>query len=299
MENPFKSVEQSRMRMGAQSQESILFNLSTRVKPVLKWAGGKSSLLPQMIPFFPKKINRYFEPFLGGGAVFFSLQKGIPATLNEINFELVHFYESLRSSPVSLISKLDALAKSYSEDFYYQLRECIPLDGIEQAARTLFLNKTGYNGLYRKNKKGVFNVPFGKRLRCPALYVRENFLAASQCLQSAQLIQRDFAEVIESAQSGDFIYCDPPYEPLSRTASFNAYTGVKFEQADQVRLRDACLQAFRRGVYVAISNSSAPFIKQLYAGWQIVPIWSKRAINSNTKRRGVIEELLILPKTVF
>lgn len=295
MENPFKSVEQVRMRMGVQSQESSLFHLATRAKPVLKWAGGKSSLLPQMLPFFPKNCVRYFEPFLGGGAVFFSLRPGTPAVLNEINLELVRFYELMRSSPLILMEKLDAFASAYSEDFYYHLRENVPLDAVEQAARTLFLNKTGYNGLYRKNKGGEFNVPFGKRVRCPALYERTNFLTASQHLRSAQLLQKDFADVIDGAQAGDFVYCDPPYEPLSRTSSFNAYTGVKFEQEDQIRLRDACFRAVQRGAQVAISNSSAPFIKHIYAQWQIVPIWSKRAINSNALRRGAIEELLILP----
>ena len=264
-----------------------------RVKPVLKWAGGKSGLLSQLIPLFPKTFDRYFEPFLGGGAVFFSLGFTGESFLNDLNPELIDVYETVRDQPMQLMKELDILFQKYSEEFYYHLREQNPESKISRAARTIFLNKTGFNGLYRQNSKGGFNVPFGKREKCPALYERENFLRASSSLQHATLQSVDFEEVINQAGSGDFVYCDPPYEPISPTSSFNSYQGGGFSQAEQIRLKNACMRAQMRGANIVISNSSAAFIKDLFSDCEVTSISARRAINSKADSRGEIEELAI------
>jgi DNA adenine methylase len=264
-----------------------------RVKPVLKWAGGKSGLLPQLLPLFPKKFDRYFEPFFGGGAVFFSLGLNRKSYLNDINFELIDLYETVRDYPTQLMKELDTLAQKYSKEFYYQLREQNPKSKISRAARTIFLNKSGFNGLYRQNSKGGFNVPFGKREKCPALYDRQNLLRASSSLQHATLLSLDFETVIDKAGNGDFVYCDPPYEPLSRTSSFNTYQGAGFSQSEQKRLKEACIRAQMRGANILISNSSADFIKELYSDCEIISISAKRAINSKGDSRGKIEEIAV------
>ena len=271
-----------------------LFEILVWEKPVLKWAGGKSRVLPQLVNHFPCNCVRYIEPFIGGGAVYFALKKNIPAIVNDFNGELINLYKVIRDSPNELMLSLDKMTANYSEEYYYSLRSQHLLESIEVASRTVFLNKTGFNGLYRQNLKGEFNVPFGKRAKCPALYDRDNLIAASKKLKLAEIINGDFEEVIDGAQPGDFIYCDPPYEPLSATSSFNSYTGGGFSQADQRRLKDACQKAAERGVFVAVSNSSADFILHLYKDQDVRKIRAKRAINSKGDSRGEIEEVLVL-----
>jgi DNA adenine methylase len=267
---------------------------STRIRPVLKWAGGKSGLLSQISPLFPREFRHYYEPFFGGGAVFFSLNFTGKSYINDSNRELIELYEVIRDEPQKLMRALDALSEHYSESFYYQLRKDMPRDKIARAARTIFLNKTGFNGLYRQNAKGEFNVPFGKRISCPSLYDRENFLHAAASLRSAVLSSMDFEELINKAGDGDFIYCDPPYEPISRTSSFNAYQGGGFSQQEQRRLKEACIRAKCRGAFVIISNSSAEFIKDLYSDCDLSIISAKRAINSNGTSRGAIDEVVVV-----
>lgn len=264
-----------------------------RIRPPLKWAGGKSGLLSQIIPLFPQKFNRYFEPFFGGGAIFFSLDFKGKSFLNDSNKELVELYEVIRDDPQGLMVELNRLRHLYSETFYYELRRTTPSVALERAARTLFLNKTGFNGLYRQNSKGEFNVPFGKRLKCPSLYERENLLRTSQALTKSQLVCADFEIVLKKAGEGDLVYCDPPYEPLSKTSSFNAYQGVGFTQADQQRLKSSCLSARERGATVFISNSASDFIHELYADCRVHIVSARRAINSVARSRGPINEVLI------
>ncbi len=269
------------------------FKLNQRARPILKWAGGKSQLLPQLIPHFPKKFDRYVEPFLGAGAVFFSLAIDCPAVINDANPELYELYVVLRDKPEELIRKLGIYSKQYSEDFYYELRASRPRSSVGRAARCIFLNKTGFNGLYRVNSKGDFNVPFGKRDRCPALYDLENVLEVSKRLKNCKITNLDFSKVLRSAKKGDFIYCDPPYAPLSMTASFNSYTPMGFSQAEQVRLKIDCDAAIKKGAIVAISNSASPTILDLYQNWNIQLIKARRSINSKSHLRGPIHELLI------
>jgi len=191
------------------------------------------------------------------------------------------------------MAALDALARDYAEAHYYALREQAPVEPVARAARMVFLNKTGFNGLYRQNSRGLFNVPFGKRVRCPMLYDRENILALSARLLHTEILNEDFESVIDRAGAGDFVYCDPPYEPLRPTSSFNAYKAGGFSRSDQIRLRSACLRAAARGASVAVSNSAAPFVVDLYAADTVHRVLARRAINSKATSRGVIEEVLV------
>jgi DNA adenine methylase len=272
----------------------VTWESSERVRPVLKWAGGKSGLLSQLLPLFPGSFCRYFEPFFGGGAVYFALGFRGVSILNDSNPELVELYEVVRDVPHRLMCELDVLSSRYSEGFYYELRSTVPCTREARAARTIFLNKTGYNGLYRQNSKGMFNVPFGKRVRCPTLYQRDNLVRVAESLANARFHCFDFEEVIDGAGAGDFIYCDPPYEPLSRSSSFNAYQGGGFSQVDQIRLKDACMRARGRGAQVIISNSSAEFVKELYSDCCVEIVSARRAINSKGTSRGAVDEVAVL-----
>ncbi|MES2615026.1 MAG: DNA adenine methylase [Bdellovibrionota bacterium] len=270
------------------------FNLNTKAKPILKWAGGKSGVLPKLLETFPTTFKRYLEPFIGGGAVFFALNKNVPTIINDVNIELCNLYEVIRSQPHELMVILSNMANKYSEEYYYELRSKNFSCPVEKAARTVFLNKTGFNGLYRQNSKGGFNVPFGKRVKCPALYDSKNLLSVSNRLKSATISNLDFEKIIDEAGPGDFVYCDPPYEPLSVTSCFNAYHGGGFSQNDQRRLRDACVRAAQRGAFVAVSNSTADYILNIYQDWDIRRIRAKRSINSKGDSRGEIEEVVVL-----
>ncbi len=271
-----------------------MFDLENRAKPVLKWAGGKSGILHDIVANFPNQFERYFEPFLGGAAVFLALEKRVPVILNELNPEIVNMYRVVRDFPGELMVSLDVHESLYSEEYYYAVRAMKPTNFIEMAARTVFLNKTGFNGLYRQNSKGEFNVPFGKRSKCPALYVSSNLFLVSEKLRGIEFMNGDFELALAHAREGDFVYCDPPYEPVSRTSSFNSYTHTGFSQADQTRLHKACELAVRRGATVAVSNSAASFIKTLYVGWDVRMVKANRAINSRGDSRGAVDEVLVL-----
>lgn len=272
----------------------MLFLVNGKIKPVLKWAGGKSGPLPQLIQHFPEAFERFIEPFVGSGAVFFALKKMVPGIINDSNPELIGLYEVIRDSPEKLMKELDGLARDYSEKFYYLLRNERPHNEIRRAARMLFLNKTGFNGLYRLNSKGEFNVPFGKRQKCPALYKRDNLLAVSCRLKGVQILNLDFEKIIDRSGTGDFVYCDPPYEPLSQTSSFTSYTAFGFARSEQARLKKVCERAVGRGAVVAVSNSAAPFILNLYSTWVVHIISARRAINSKAGLRGKISETLAM-----
>ncbi len=272
----------------------MLFNTHKRAKPVLKWAGGKSGPLPHLLKHFPTRAKLYYEPFFGGGAVFFALNHSVDSHINDANPELVNLYQVIKKSPQQLIKWLDLFSKNYCEEFYYEMRSHHPTDKVEKAARTVFLNKTGFNGLYRLNSSGKFNVPYGKREKCPKLYVKENLLEVSKRLKKARLTNWDFEKVIDLAGKDSVIYCDPPYEPLNRTSAFNQYMAKGFSQAEQTRLKVACERAANRGAKIILSNSAASFIKNLYADWQIKLIPARRAINSKGSSRGYISETLIL-----
>jgi DNA adenine methylase len=230
-------------------------------QPFLKWAGGKAQLLAQFDRFFPDHLDRYFEPFIGGGAVFFHLRARFPqmrAFLRDNNAELINAYAVVRETPNELMRRLDQHLAAYLADrerYYYLVRSQHHLaDPIERAARMVFLNKTCFNGLWRVNARGEFNVPIGSH-KNPALYDRDNLLAASWALRRAQLAVQDFRTTLTEARGGDFVYVDPPYHPLSPTAGFTSYTKEDFGPEEHRELAALFADAARRGARLMLSNS--------------------------------------------
>lgn len=264
-------------------------------RPFLKWAGGKSKLITQYIPYFPAKFDNYYEPFLGGGAVFFYLASNrvnYKAILTDINCELINAYCCVRNVPKELILLLAEHQVNHSKDYYYQMRKQNTGTTVEKAARLIYLNKTCFNGLYRENSKGEFNVPIGK-YKNPTICNAEGLRSVSLSLQSAKLEIRPFDAVLDYANEQDFVYFDPPYYPLSPTSNFTAYSSCCFNENDQIRLKNTFAELSVRGVKVMLSNSDCPFIRELYKEFNIHEISAARAINSNAKKRGKITELLI------
>ncbi|MBN3881621.1 MAG: DNA adenine methylase [Nostoc sp.] len=266
----------------------------TSPRPFLKWAGGKSRLIQQYIPYFPKSYKNYYEPFLGGGAVFFYLQPSA-AILTDINAELINTYCCVRDHVEELISLLKEHKNRHDKDYYYSVRDNHDGTEIEKAARLIYLNKTCFNGLYRVNSQGKFNVPLG-RYENPNI-CHENLLrVASEALSHAKIKQADFTEVLNHATSSDdFVFFDPPYHPISGTSYFTAYSQNCFSKKDQELLRDTCAELASRGVKVMVCNSDSEFIKHIYSdiNFETSKIKAARSINSNIKNRGLIDELLI------
>jgi len=262
-------------------------------RPFLKWAGGKSQLIQQYIPHFPKSqdYQTYYEPFLGGGAIFFHL---LPqqAVLTDINPALVNVYECVRDRVEDLIKMLQQHERSHNLDHYYQTRSTHAGTNLERAARLIYLNKTCFNGLYRENGKGEFNVPMGK-YKNPAVCQIELLRSVSQTLKSVAIAIKPFDAVLDHATPEDFVYFDPPYHPISPTSNFTAYSRYSFDSTDQERLRDVFVQLANRGVKVMLSNSDCPFIRELYQGFNIYTILASRSINSNAQKRGKITEVLV------
>jgi DNA adenine methylase len=262
-------------------------------RPFLKWAGGKSRLLAQYQPFFPKDCFQYYEPFVGGGAVFFHLQPP-SAQLSDINPELVNVYQCVRSHVEALIERLREHAQSHGHEYYYQMRGLDQGLPVERAARFIYLNKTCFNGLYRENTQGKFNVPMG-RYKKPTICSPELLRCASQALQTAQISVRPFSEILQHATTPqDFVYFDPPYHPLTATSDFTAYSKGAFTADDQEQLRDVFVALAERGVRVMLSNSDCDFVRGLYQGFPIHTIQAARAINSNPAKRGKISEVLVM-----
>ncbi len=261
--------------------------------PFLKWAGGKSQLLKQYQEFLPdrERIGRYYEPFIGSAAVFFYLQPH-EATLCDINHKLIDVYRVVQQDVDGLIEALKV--HKNEKDYFYQVRAMRPeeLTPVKQAARLIFLNKTCYNGLYRENSKGEFNVPFG-RYKNPTICDEDRLRTASCILQRVKLKAADFEKAVETAAAGDFIYFDPPYVPLNATSNFTSYNKFGFNYTDQERLAETFRQLDKRGCYVMLSNSSASIVRDLYKGYKMVEIQARRSINSKADGRGPVTELLI------
>jgi DNA adenine methylase len=261
-------------------------------RPFLKWAGGKSRLIAQYQPYLPTNVRTYYEPFLGGGALFFHL-KPQRAILSDINPELVNVYACVRDCVETVIAKLEHHAAHHSQTYYYQVRSSEPHASAEKAARLIYLNKTCFNGLYRVNRQGQFNVPMG-RYKNPKICDPALLRAASTALQKATLTEQTFDQILTQLPSEqDFVYFDPPYHPLSDTSNFTAYSRSAFGEAEQIRLRDTFAKLSEQGTKVALSNSDCPFVRDLYQGFQIHTITATRAINSQPTKRGKITEVLI------
>ena len=291
--------------------------------PVLKWAGGKRQLLPHLRRFYPAEFASYIEPFVGSGAVFFDLWasgrlRGA-VRLSDENADLIGTYLRLADSADALITALERLASGHAQDgraHYYAVRDrrfnpgrarwrddggCASDYPVRLAAMMLYLNRTGYNGLFRLNRRGEFNVPAGRYL-APRIAITERLRGAAEALAAPNVELRccPFDEAIKNASRGDFVYLDPPYAPLSTTANFRSYTAVGFAEADQERLRDAVIGAAERGARILLSNSVAPQVVRLYdsppakrAGLRALRVPARRAINSRASLRGPIEELLV------
>jgi DNA adenine methylase len=275
--------------------------VSQNARPFLKWVGGKQQLLAQFDTFFPRSIERYFEPFVGGGAVFFHLKSNRrlsgPVFLFDKNEELVNAYRTVRDNVDGLIEALAVHQARHSKEHYYETRNLdrqeIEMSRALRAARTIYLNKTCYNGLYRVNTKGWFNVPIGSYSNPQILY-EDVLRKAGEALRDASIEVRDFREIVNLAQPGDFFYFDPPYDPLSKTASFTGYTSGDFQETDQRDLAEVFRQLHSKGCRCMLSNSSTPFVHELYQGFTIKTVQARRAVNSNGNGRGNVEEVVVL-----
>ena len=275
--------------------------MGVEFRPFLKWAGGKRALSAFIMPFVPVKFKAYFEPFLGGGALFFTLyQKGFlkdNVILNDKNKELINTYKILQNHLSELLKILENFQRNHNKEHFYTIRnldrnkEFVNEDSTFRAARFIYLNKTCFNGLCRYNAKGEFNTPLGS-YKNPKIYEKELLLNASLALQNTQICDNDFERICGWAKKNDFIYFDPPYYPLNKTSSFVSYTDVFLEQ-EQIRLAKLFKELDSKGVKVLQSNSNTPFIRELYKGFEIIELKAKRAINCKGERRGEITELLI------
>ncbi|MCK8826922.1 DNA adenine methylase [Natroniella acetigena] len=267
------------------------------IKPFVKWAGGKRQLLPELRKRIPKQMSTYYEPFVGAGAVLFDLQPE-KAIINDANHELINAYKVIRDKVEQLIA--DLKTHQNEKDYYYETRaldrttEYEELSDVKRASRILYLNKTCFNGLFRVNQKGQFNVPFGK-YKNPNIVNEEVLRAVSGYLNNneVKILSTDFEEAIKYMRKEAFVYFDPPYHPLSDTSSFTSYTRDGFDEADQKRLKKLCDNLTKRGCRFLLSNSSADLILELYKDYTIEYIDATRAINSKADQRGEIKEVLV------
>jgi DNA adenine methylase len=268
--------------------------------PVLKWAGGKRQLLDEITRRLPEeKIATYFEPFVGGAAVFFALaeeQRFERAVLADRNRELVDVYRAIKDDADALIERLSrAPYAENSEQAFYKIRAEKPRSLVGRAARVIYLNKTGYNGLYRVNSRGEFNVPFGRYAK-PNICDAPRLRAAALALQKVELLVEDFEVVCARAKKRDFVYLDPPYLPVSRTASFASYHSERFGVEEHQRLARVFGELAKRGVAALLSNSDTEDTRTIFSEFRVEKVAASRSINSNSARRGKISEILVSPR---
>jgi DNA adenine methylase len=272
-----------------------------RLRPILKWAGGKSRLVPLIVSRLPAQISTYYEPFVGGGAVFFALaadRRFKRAVLGDKNRDLIDVYKGVKADVDGVIALLEDYARQHDEDTYYATRDLDPdtLDLAQRAARLIYLNKTGYNGLYRVNRQGRFNVPFG-RYDNPKICNEPRLRAASEALRGrgVSIKVADFEALTERAEPGDAVYFDPPYVPLTKTASFTGYHSEAFGADEHLRLAGAFSSLTERRVAAVLSNSGGKETKKLYVGDRIdvEKVMVARPINSSPGKRGAVAELVV------
>lgn len=273
----------------------VLSIASVTPKPFVKWVGGKTQLLPKLIERVPSDISRYYEPFVGGGALFFSLHPQ-RACLTDINPDLINLYTVIRDKVDELIEDLSQHV--YEKDYFYQVRSVDRTSSyenwtdVQRASRFIYLNKTCYNGLYRVNSKGQFNAPFG-RYTNPTILDSDNLYACHYALRKAVIEVSNFYSVRRRIRKDDFVYFDPPYAPLSATSKFTSYTKNGFDVEMQYALRNLCRALDKRSVRFMLSNSSAPLILDLYEEFNVELVYAKRSINSNAGKRGKIPEVIV------
>lgn len=271
-------------------------------KPFVKWAGGKRQLIPILNQNLPDSFGTYYEPFLGGGALLFHMlteRSGQKCSISDLNSDLVLTYTTIRNRIDNLISSLKNHEKNYQKDsksYYYSVRESNPRSEIEKSSRLLFLNRTCFNGLYRVNSKGKFNVPLGKYTN-PNIVNEDNLRSVSNILQSSKVSIgcRDFAAVLRDAKKGDLVYFDPPYQPVSTTSNFTSYTNKSFSYDDLNRLATLCHDLDEKGCKVLLSNSDSKEVSDMFSkkSWKVSRIQANRSINSDSKKRTGHYELLI------
>ncbi len=271
--------------------------MSKTIPTFVKWAGGKKQLIEQFKPFFPKEVNRYFEAFVGGGAVAFHIiknHKPQEVFLSDINEELINCLNIIKTDVESLINELKKLKKGHDKETFYKIRsqDLSSLSDLERASRFIYLNKTCFNGLYRVNSKGKFNVPIGS-YKNPAICQEDELREISKLLQNATIEVKQFHQNVKEAKKGDFVYFDPPYYPLNKTSSFTTYTKDKFLEQEQEHLAKVFKDLDKRGVKVMLSNSDTDFIKNLYKDYNISQVKATRMINSNASKRGKISEVVV------
>ena len=267
-------------------------------RPFLKWVGGKGQLLEQLMARVDGAgdFGRYHEPFIGGGALFFEMFRACRlrkhAWLADNNPNLIDAYWGVKKDVERVIELLLLHKKRHSKEYYYQVRARVPKDRLKRAARIIYLNKTCYNGLYRENRKGEFNVPFG-RYRNPNISDKENLRAVAEALKKARIETKHFARVLKAVKREDLVYFDPPYHPLSATASFTGYEKNGFNEGAQRELAEVFRQLDKMGVRVILSNSMTPLVRELYRGFRVQKVLANRPVNSRADRRGKVCEALV------
>lgn len=268
-------------------------------KPFVKWVGGKRKLVPTLLDMIPS-FGQYHEPFVGGGAFFFGISQldvtGQWANLSDQNLRLIRTYRAIRDDLPGVLERLAVMADGHCKDLYYRVRDR-EIDRAEEdaevAAWFIYLNRTGFNGLYRVNRSGRFNVPLG-RYANPNICDVGNLTLVSQVLQNAEIRHEGFEAVFDRAESGDLVYFDPPYVPRSTTSSFTSYTAKGFNLPEHERLRDIARALKHKGVHVMLSNSDTPVVRELYSkGFEMEQVFMGRAINSRANNRGAVPELVI------
>ena len=269
-------------------------------KPFVKWAGGKRQIIGELKKHIPEEYNTYYEPFIGGGALLFELSPK-RAVINDSNKELMNVYQVLCDEELfkKMCRVLNDYEKNHSEEFFYEIRNkdrskasFNKLSSYTRAARTIYLNKACFNGLYRVNSKGEFNVPFGKKIKVNT-YEGNNLITVSNYLtmNDIKILNTDFEEAVSCAKKHDFVYFDPPYD--TDTSIFNSYTETGFDKDEQRRLAKVFYELDKKGVYVMLSNHNTNLIKELYIDYNIYKVKARRNINSNASKRGLVEEIII------
>ena len=264
-------------------------------RPFMKWAGGKSQLIPELVQRLPVRFSNYFEPFIGSGALFFTVRPS-GAMLSDINRELINVYRIVQDQVEALIK--DLKRHRHNSRYFYELRSADrktdfwTWSEIERAGRTIFLNKTCFNGLFRVNSRGEFNVPFGD-YKNPTIADEENLRSCAAALRGAELEVQPFDRIRDFVRSGDFVYFDPPYLPLTPTANFTSYHSSGFGFQDHVKLRDLCIDLDKKGVRFMLSNSHTPQVLELFEGFDIDVVYANRAINSKAEGRGKVREVIV------
>lgn len=270
-------------------------------KPIVKWAGGKRQLIDKLLEYMPKEYEDYYEPFIGGGALLFELMPK-KAIINDVNKELLAIYRSLANEEYFklMIEDLEKHEMNHSEEYYYKVREedrTPDFDNLpiwKRASRAIYLNKSCFNGLYRVNSSGFFNVPSGKKKKVQT-YDKENIIKLHNYFMSGSvtILEGDFSDAVANAKKGDFVYFDPPYDPFDDKESFTSYTKFNFSKDDQRRLSELFKELSKKGVCVMMSNHNTKYINELYKDFNIHIVEAKRMINSNSKGRGNVEEVII------